>query len=141
MRILVGVLLLGLITACAPVPGAPQSTATAMPLATASALEVKAQAIVAEWLDVPLEMVRVTSNEPVEWPDTSLGCPQAGVAYAQVIMPGYRIRLEAAGETYVVHTDAGGLTVICGEDGSPVEPLFPVTPGSIDDGQPWLPVY
>jgi hypothetical protein len=59
------------------------------------------------------EAVRVASVEAVEWPDASLGCPQPGMMYAQVITPGYRVVLEAEGQTYEYHTDEGRFVVLC----------------------------
>jgi len=65
-------------------------------------------------LGVPLEAVTAISFEPVEWPDASLGCPQPGMMYAQVVTPGYRILLEVDGVQYEIHTDqAGGSVVTC----------------------------
>jgi hypothetical protein len=98
-----------------------------------------ARLIIAAWLGVPEDKIMVVRTEEVEWPDASLGCPQEGQFYAQVIVPGYRITLEAGGVEYVVHTDLRGAAVVCGDDGAPL-PEFPVTPGEIDDGQPWMPV-
>jgi hypothetical protein len=56
--------------------------------------------------------VTILSVEEMQWPDSSLGCPQPGMMYAQVITPGYRVLLEANGETYAVHTDQKGSTVV-----------------------------
>lgn len=42
---------------------------------------------------------------PVNWPDTSLGCPEPGRVYAAVVTPGYRIVLEHGGRRYRYHTD------------------------------------
>ena len=37
--------------------------------------------------------------EPVDWPDTSLGCPKPGEFYAQVVTLGYRVKVQLkAGE-------------------------------------------
>ena len=47
-------------------------------------------------------------QEPVRWPDAALGCPQEGMAYAQVKTPGYRITLAHGGGTITVHTDQTG---------------------------------
>jgi hypothetical protein len=58
------------------------------------------------------EQLRVISIEAVQWPDSSLGCPRPGMAYAQVITPGYRIQLELDGEFYPVHV-AGRHAVVC----------------------------
>ncbi|MBI3958511.1 MAG: hypothetical protein HY328_06855 [Chloroflexi bacterium] len=62
------------------------------------------------------ESVQVVSVEGVDWSDSSLGCPQAGMMYAQVITPGYKIVLESGGRTYEFHTalDPAGPLVRCG---------------------------
>jgi hypothetical protein len=57
--------------------------------------------------------IRLISVEAVEWRDTSLGCPQPGMMYAQVITPGFRAVLEAEGKRYDYHTDAGRFVVLC----------------------------
>jgi hypothetical protein len=54
---------------------------------------------------VPATAVRVARVEPRDWPDSSLGCPRAGMGYAQVITPGYLILLEVAGQTLEYHAD------------------------------------
>ena len=48
--------------------------------------------------------IKVTDVESVQWRDSSLGCPQQGMQYLQVITPGYLIRLEAAGQSYEYHS-------------------------------------
>ncbi len=70
------------------------------------AAELVAQAIadLAGRLGVAAEAIQVRSVEAVEWPDASLGCPQPGMVYAQVITPGYRIVLEAEGQAYEYHS-------------------------------------
>ncbi|NJN97125.1 MAG: hypothetical protein HC875_25045 [Anaerolineales bacterium] len=62
---------------------------------------------------VPSDQITVVSVEPMEWPDASLGCPQEGMMYAQVITPGYLIVLEAQGQQYEYHTDQGTNVVLC----------------------------
>ncbi len=111
-----------------------------MPLQPGATPE-RARLILAGWLDLPPASVLVVSSEPVDWPDTALGCPEPGMAYAQVVTPGFRITLEADGETYLVHTDLTRQAVVCTQAGAPAFPVIPVTPGSLDDGQPWMPVY
>lgn len=44
--------------------------------------------------------VRVNSIEPVDFNDTSLGCPEPGKMYAQVITPGFVVIVEAGGEEF-----------------------------------------
>jgi hypothetical protein len=67
----------------------------------------------AQKLNVPIDEIREVSVEAVEWPDTSLGCPQPGMMYAQVITPGFRVVLAAKGQTVEYHTDSGRRVVSC----------------------------
>jgi hypothetical protein len=90
-----------------------------------------------ERLGISEDQVRVIDVKEVAWPDASLGCPQPGRAYAQVTTPGYWILLEASGGQYPYHTDMDINVFLCQENALP---SFPVTPGEIDDGQPWMPV-
>ena len=57
------------------------------------------------------------STESVQWSDASLGCPQEGQGYAQVITPGYKLVFDLAGTPYEVHSNVdGSQMVICGEN-------------------------
>jgi len=70
----------------------------------------------------------VTHAEPVTWPDSSLGCPQPGIQYLQVITPGYRIELHGSQGDYVVHV-AGNNAIVCtGKDGSGSRLTRPIVP-------------
>lgn len=143
MRIKIMILIVFLLDACAPQPTqiSPTADVPAVSGATAdvSADQIKSAAIVdlSNRLSLKTELVRVTSIESQLWPDTSLGCPQPGSEYAQQTVPGYRLQLEANGVDYVYHTDTRNTIVLCIEDDSV---SFPVIPGEIDDGQPWVPV-
>jgi hypothetical protein len=44
----------------------------------------------------------------VEWPDASLGNPQPGMAYAEVITSGFKITLDAGDNEMEYHTDLAG---------------------------------
>ena len=57
--------------------------------------------------------VRVESVQPVTWPDASIGCPQPGMAYAQVLVPGWRLTLDAAGRRFDYHAARGGRWLHC----------------------------
>ena len=63
----------------------------------------KAVADLAARLQSPLSAVEIISVVETEWRDSSLGLPQAGRMYAQVITPGVRITLSAGGSTYRYH--------------------------------------
>jgi hypothetical protein len=70
-------------------------------------------AAIAEDLGVPPESVQVVTTEPRDWPDSSLGCPQPDMLYAQVITPGYLVLVEVSGERIEYHTDERGTVVRC----------------------------
>lgn len=71
----------------------------------AAELAALAQRLLAEQLDLPVRRVRIVDVQAVVWPDASLGCPQPDQMYAQVLVNGYRIVVEAAGEQVIYHTD------------------------------------
>ena len=71
-----------------------------------------ARAFLAEHLGVAVEQAGMVSVEPVEWPDTSLGCPEPGKMYAQVLTPGYRVVLQVRNRRYELHTDRSGKRVV-----------------------------
>ena len=102
-----------------PSAGQP-AEATEAPAATPqtlTGLQVEARQVLADRLSVPADGLELVSDEPVQWGDTSLGCPQAGMVYAQVITPGHRITFRQGDDTYEVHTASG-------EDGGPkLEPV------------------
>ena len=52
------------------------------------------------------------SAEAVEWPDASLGNPQPGMVYAQVVTPGYKIILSARGQQYEYHSEHERLVLV-----------------------------
>ncbi len=60
-----------------------------------------------------IDQIKLISIEPVEWSDSSLGCPQEGFMYAQVITPGYQIVLEAQGQEYTYHTNQTTNVILC----------------------------
>lgn len=88
---------------------------------------------------ISASQVEFLSAEEVTWRDASLGCPQPGMFYAQVLSPGYLLRLSAEGQNYTYHTDLASNAIWCERGDDPL-PDLPVTPGQIDDGKPWVPV-
>jgi hypothetical protein len=81
------------------------------PIATGAAAPVIA-AIAAD-LGVSPESVQLITMESRDWPDSSLGCPQPDMLYAQVVTPGYLVLVEVAGEQIEYHTDKRGTVVRC----------------------------
>ena len=61
---------------------------------------------------IAADSITIVSVESMDWPDSSLGCPQEGFMYAQVITPGYLVILAAQGQEYEYHTDQTGKSVV-----------------------------
>lgn len=57
--------------------------------------------------------VVVTRAEQVTWPDGSLGCPQPGRMYTQMLVPGYRLVAKTAQGEFLYHADARGNLATC----------------------------
>jgi hypothetical protein len=57
--------------------------------------------------------VNLVSSQEVTWRDASLGCPQPGMQYAQVLTNGTRIVLEAGGKRYEYHAGGRGAPFLC----------------------------
>jgi hypothetical protein len=90
----------------------------------------------AERLSLSPVEVRLVSVEPVDWPDTGLGCPQPGMMYAQVVTAGFRVVLEAKAEKYEYHTDTGDHIVLCQPEGAGQGAAPPVSPPPATTRQP-----
>ena len=71
-------------------------------------LATRAIETVATELDLALDVVGFVAITEVDWPDASLGCPQEGMMYAQMITSGHMILVEANGAEHEVHTGADG---------------------------------
>jgi hypothetical protein len=80
----------------------------------------QARIAVAQQLGAQINQVNVSSVQAVEWRDASLGCPEPGMNYAQVITPGYLIRLTANGEDFEFHSDRAGNVVTCENPQAPM---------------------
>jgi hypothetical protein len=64
-------------------------------------------------LGIALTDITLVSSEAVEWSDGSLGCPQPGMMYPQVITEGVRVILGAGGKQYAYHGDTQGKLFYC----------------------------
>jgi hypothetical protein len=65
----------------------------------------------AKEIHVEVDAIEVGKVVETEWSDSSLGCPQKGMMYAQVMTPGYLVTLVIDGE-HSVHV-GGGNAVVC----------------------------
>lgn len=78
--------------------------------------EVAATRTLARNLNLDLALLEVISAEAVQWPNSSLGCPEEGRAYAPITVSGYSVVLDQKGERYEIHTNQHGSAIaICDE--------------------------
>jgi len=91
------------------------------------ALIDKAMADLSQRIAVPIDEIILLEATSVTWPDGSLGCPQEGMVYAQVLTPGYLIRLQSRDQEFEYHTSKGTEVVYCENPMPPVEG----TPGDV----------
>ncbi len=75
---------------------------------------------VVERFGLNLEAIVIKALEAVEWGDTSLGNPEPGMMYAQVIVPGFKLVLESrvSGSTYTYHTSTDRVVFIDSTEGT-----------------------
>ena len=95
-------------TPAAPV-GEPVNTA-AMPREVRRAVVADA----ARRFRVDENSVVLTRAEQLTWSDGSLGCPQPGQVYTQMLVPGYRVVAKTVAGELTYHTDTHGNAVTCG---------------------------
>jgi hypothetical protein len=74
-----------------------------------------AAAELATRLRIDQATIELVDAQEVTWPDTSLGCPQAGEMYAQMLVAGSKVILGINGRTriYVYHAGADGQPFLC----------------------------
>lgn len=105
------------------VPGEPAMITPILPTPADPAprsLIDEAKADLAQRLSLSVDQFALLEAAAVVWPDSSLGCPEEGMAYAQVLTPGYLIRFEAGGREYEYH--ASRSTVFYCQNPSPPLP-------------------
>jgi hypothetical protein len=98
------------LAACPPVASADQEVGP---------LVEGAKADLAQRLGIRPSMIDVQSVNEAKFPDASLGVPEPGKVYAQVITPGYVIRLVVEGQTYEYHASDERLVFVPQEGGAP----------------------
>jgi hypothetical protein len=86
------------------------------PIDSTMPLVEDAVADLARRLDVEPSDVTIVEALAVTWPDGSMGCPEPGMAYTQVLVDGTFVLLEAGGRQYRYH---GGSPLFLCEQGKP----------------------
>jgi hypothetical protein len=120
MRALFGAGVLVLAMACAPAAQPtpePTPTPETTPMLPQTDLpEAITQPIfedVTERAGVSLAAIEVVRAEAVTWPDPSLGCPQPGMVYPQVLVDGYWVVLQVDGTEYDYRGSGVGEFILC----------------------------
>ena len=81
----------------------------------------KAKEDLAQRLSISTNQIDILEAASVIWPDSSLGCPQKGMAYAEVLTPGYLIVLTTGNDEYEYHTSTGTEVIYCANPTPPIE--------------------
>ena len=94
--------------------GGGEGLSTNVEIPVEAQLSVLAAAVnLAALSDADISSVNLLEISRMEWGDSSLGCPQPGNFYAQVITPGYLIVMETGGQLFNYHTDLLGNVILC----------------------------
>ena len=64
-------------------------------------------------LGVAASELSLQQIEAREWGDSSLGCPQPGNLYSQIVTPGFLIVINSRGKQLEYHSDTRGRVVLC----------------------------
>jgi len=118
-KVLMSIALLTLIvTACSPEaqPTEGPSTIDEPPVPTDIPVDLTpaqraAITALSENLSLPVDEIKLVSTEAVEWPDGCLGVQEEGLACTQVIIPGFRVILEANGRQVEYRTNEDGAQI------------------------------
>jgi hypothetical protein len=113
----------------APIEGEDTQMTPSLPTPGSTGMQYlveKAKEDLAQRLSISLSQINLVEATEVVWPDASLGCPQPGMVYAEVLTPGYLILLNADSEEYEYHTSRSTEVIYC-------ENPTPPVPGTPDD--------
>ena len=81
----------------------------------------KAKDDLAQRLSIAITQINIVDAKEATWSNSSLGCPQPGMLYADVLTPGYLILLSANGQDYEYHAGKGSVIFYCENPLPPVE--------------------
>lgn len=82
-------------------------------------------------LGIDVDRIKVLEVREITWPDSSLGCPEEGVAYQQDPQPGLLIRLRGGNQMYFYHSQGDRPPFLCKNP-----PLVPLATPKLDEFVP-----
>ena len=94
-------------------PTAPPSTAPVTGEVPEETLRAIQQQLAIDVPGVDVTAATVVSAEAVQWPDGSLGCPEMGMLYTQVVTPGYHVVISVDGVEYDYRATDSGQVRLC----------------------------
>jgi hypothetical protein len=102
--------------ACSNAASAPTPSPVVIPIPpdAAGAVDAARQAAVSH-LGIGPDQLQVSQVEAHQWPDSSLGCPQPGLLYSQIVTPGFLVVLSSGTHQLEYHTDMRSRVVLCHE--------------------------
>jgi hypothetical protein len=119
-----------------------QLTVTPAPVVSEESLSTIAQKAgekLASELGISLQDVSIDNIESVDWPDACLGIIKQDEMCANVITPGYKVSMTAAGMKYIYHTNQDGSLIIAEENKSREIPLIdPNSPIAVNAARQFL---
>ena len=86
-----------------------------------STLVQLAQADLAKRVNVAPSEITLAEMREITWRDGSLGCPQPGMRYKQVLVNGSQIRFEVGGKSFYYHSGGGQGPFYCARPVMPPE--------------------
>ena len=87
--------------------------------------EAQARQALGTRLGISTDAIDTLSVESVTWPDACLGIESEGLMCAQVLTPGYRIRLEVAGTEYEYRSNRLGTSLVEVAQAAPTATALP----------------
>jgi hypothetical protein len=81
----------------------------------------KAKEDLAQRLSIPMSEISFVEARAVTWSDGSLGCPQDGMMYAQVLTAGYLVKLQYDAREFEYHAGQDGALSYCKNPLPPAE--------------------
>jgi hypothetical protein len=95
----------------APAVNSPSTLSTTIPDEAKQPYE-SALSDLAKRTNLPTSDIKLMGYSFEQFSDSSLGCPKSGQRYSQVITPGFRFQLQAAGQLYDYRATASGTRVL-----------------------------
>ena len=103
-----------LLVACSTGSAAPTPSPVPVPPEASQAVDAALQDAAAH-LNVSRDQLQVSQVGSQQWNDASLGCPQPGQLYSQIVTPGFLVMITSGSHQLEYHTDMRGRVTLCHE--------------------------